>query len=118
MERDPFGGSDARRDTDADIGDEPSPALRDAAPDYLAPLEEGGPSSGHTPGPEPSVSAMDSPEHDWERARDLIYPAFRPVGSVTRIRMPGHAVSISTLAMISRGSVTDVPPQPFPGVAM
>ena len=24
---------------------------------------------------------MDSPEHDWARARDLIYPAFRPVGT-------------------------------------
>jgi hypothetical protein len=81
MERDPFGGSDIRRDNDRDIGDEPPPAFRDAAPDYLVPFEEGGPSSGHTPAPEPSVSAMDSPEHDWASARDLIYPAFRPVGT-------------------------------------
>ena len=27
------------------------------------------------------ASAADSPEHDWTRARDLIYPAFRPVGT-------------------------------------
>ena len=100
MERDPFDGGDVRRDTGGDIGDEPPPALRDAAPDYLAPLEEGGPSSGHTPGPEPSVSVMDSPEHDWERARDLIYPAFRPVGTqglsvegIDRDRLVASAVS-------------------------
>jgi len=77
MERDPVGGSDVGRD----LEDEPAPAFRDAAPDYLAPLEEGGPVSGHVPAPESSVSAADSPEHDWARARDLIYPAFRPVGT-------------------------------------
>ena len=81
MERDPFGGSDVGRDTERDLGDEPPPTFRDAAPDYLAPLEEGGPISGHTRAPESAASAMDSPEHDWARARDLIYPAFRPVGT-------------------------------------
>jgi hypothetical protein len=81
MERDPFGGSDAGRDTERDLGDEPAPAFRDAAPDYFAPLEEGGPVSGHTPAPESSSSAFDAPENDWARARDLIYPAFRPVGT-------------------------------------
>jgi hypothetical protein len=81
MERDFGGGSDVGRDIDRDLGDEPPPAFRDAAPDYLAPLEEGGPVSGHMPAPESTVSAADSPEHDWARARDLIYPAFRPVGT-------------------------------------
>lgn len=81
MERDPFGGSDVGRDLERDLGDEPPPSFRDAAPDYLAPLEEGGVVSGHTPAPEATVSAIDSPEHDWARARDLIYPAFRPVGT-------------------------------------
>jgi hypothetical protein len=81
MERDPFGGSDVGRDNERELGDEPLPAFRDAAPDYLAPLEEGGPVSGHMPAPGSSVSAADSPEHDWARARDLIYPAFRPVGT-------------------------------------
>ncbi len=81
MERDPFGGSDVGRDHERDLGDEPPTSFRDAAPDYLAPLEEGGVVSGHIPAPEATVSAADSPEHDWARARDLIYPAFRPVGT-------------------------------------
>ncbi len=81
MERDPFGGSDVGRDLERDPGDEPPPAFRDTAPDYLAPLEEGGPISGHVPAPESTTSAADAPEHDWARARDLIYPAFRPVGT-------------------------------------
>lgn len=81
MERDSFGGSDLGRDNEGDLGNEPPPTFRDAAPDYLAPLDEGGPVSGHIPGPESAVSAIDSPEHDWARARDLIYPAFRPVGT-------------------------------------
>lgn len=81
MERDPLGGSDVGRDLERDFGDEPPPAFRDTAPDYLAPLEEGGPVSGHVPAPEATTSAADSPEHDWARARDLIYPAFRPVGT-------------------------------------
>jgi uncharacterized protein YtpQ (UPF0354 family) len=57
------------------------PAIRDAAPDYLAPLDEGGPVSGHVRAAEPTTSAAETPEHDWARARDLIYPAFRPVGT-------------------------------------
>ena len=81
MERDPFGGSDAGRDLERDLGDEPPPAFRDTAPDYLALLDDGGPISGHVPAPESTTSAADSPEHDWARARDLIYPAFRPVGT-------------------------------------
>ena len=83
MERDPFaGGSDVGRDLERDLGDEPPASIRDAAPDYLAPIEDGGPVSGHVPAPESGVSAADSPEHDWTRARDLIYPAFRPVGTL------------------------------------
>jgi len=83
MERDPFaGGSDVGRDLERDLGDEPPGSIRDAAPDYLAPIEEGGPVSGHVPAPETGLSAADSPEHDWTRARDLIYPAFRPVGTL------------------------------------
>lgn len=82
MERDPFaGGSDVGRDLERDLGDEPPSSIRDAAPDYLAPIEEGGPVSGHVPAPESIGSAADTPEHDWARARDLIYPAFRPVGT-------------------------------------
>ncbi len=84
MERDPFdtgGGSDIGRDHERDLGDEPPPAYRDAPPDYLSPIDESAPVSGHVPAPERSASAADSPEHDWNRARPLVYPAFRPVGT-------------------------------------
>ena len=47
MERDPFdrdqGGSDVGRDFERDYGDEPPAAIRDAAPDYLAPIDDIGP---------------------------------------------------------------------------
>ena len=85
MERDPFdrdqGGSDVGRDLQRDVGDEPPAAIRDAAPDYLAPIDDTAPVSGHTPPPETSASAADTPEHDWEHAKGRVYPAFRPVGT-------------------------------------
>src|SRR5262245_5223008 len=81
MEQDTNGGSGVGRDYDRDFGDEPAPALRDAAPDYLAPIDAAAPVSGHVPPPEPTSSPVESPEQDWSRARDLIYPAFRPVGT-------------------------------------
>ncbi len=77
MERDTPGGSDVGRD----LSDEPLAVIRDTAPDYLAPIDSTSPVSGHTPAPESTSSAMDSPEHDWARAHDLIYPGFRPVGT-------------------------------------
>jgi hypothetical protein len=62
MERDPFeGGSDVGRDVARDLGDEPAPLYRDAAPDVLAPIDESAPVSGHTPPPEPTGSAVDRP---------------------------------------------------------
>jgi hypothetical protein len=81
MERDSSGGSDVGRDAERDLGDEPAAAIRDAAPDYLGQIDASAPISGHTPAPEATTSAIDSPEHDWTRAQDLIYPAFRPVGT-------------------------------------
>ena len=61
MERDPFdrdqGGSDVGRDLERDFGDEPPAAIRDAAPDYLAPIDDSAPVSGHSPPPETSASA-------------------------------------------------------------
>lgn len=78
MERDPYeGGTDVGRD----LTDEPPPLYRDAAPDVLAPIDESAPVSGHVPPPEHRTSAVDAPEHDWEHARALIRPAFRPVGT-------------------------------------
>jgi hypothetical protein len=79
MELDP-GGSDVGRDLERDLGDAPPSAIRDTAPDYLAPLEATGPISGHVPPPDRTASIAESPEHDWENARGLLFPAFRPVG--------------------------------------
>jgi hypothetical protein len=82
MERDPYeSGTDAGRDVVRDLGDEPPGALRDAPPDILSPIDESSPVSGHMPPPEKAGSPMDSPEHDWGRARELVRPAFRPVGT-------------------------------------
>jgi hypothetical protein len=74
------GGSDVGRDHERDLGDAPPATIRDTAPDYLAPLDANSPSSGHTPPPEPTGSVTESPEHDWDSAKAIIYPAFRPVG--------------------------------------
>lgn len=81
MERGPEGGSDVGRDQERDLGDEPPPAIRDSPPDYLAPIDASSPVSGHSPAPESTASAADAPEHDWAHARDLVYPAFRPIGT-------------------------------------
>ena len=104
MERDPMerdqGGSDVGRDLERDLGDEPPPAIRDAAPDYLAPIDDGGARSAATRRrPTTSASAADTPEHDWEHARDLIYPAFRPVGTQG---LPVDSLDRDTLAADGR----------------
>lgn len=80
MEMDP-GGTDVGRDIERDLGDAPPATLRDTAPDYLAPIDASAPVSGHVPPPEPTASIAEAPEHDWERARALLFPAFRPVGT-------------------------------------
>ena len=72
-------GSDVGADRPA--GDEPPPAWRDTAPDYLAPIDADSPVSGHNPPPEAMTSIADSPEQDWSVAAGLIYPVFRPVGT-------------------------------------
>jgi hypothetical protein len=82
MERDPFeGGADVGRDSVRDLGDEPPAAIRDAPPDILSPIDESSPVSGHVPPPEKTSSPIDAPEHDWGLARELVRPAFRPVGT-------------------------------------
>jgi hypothetical protein len=95
MERDPYqGGGDHTRD----LGDESPGSMRDSAPDILAPIDESSPVSGHVPRPEPTTSAVDSPEHDWGLAQAMVRPAFRPVGtqglrldSVDRETLLAHA---------------------------
>jgi len=80
MERDPDGGLDVGRDLERELADEPPASIRDSLPEYLMPIDPSAPVSGHSPAPEPSGSPLDSPEQDWTHARDIIYPAFRPVG--------------------------------------
>jgi hypothetical protein len=110
MERDPQGGSDIGRDPERDLGDEPPPAIRDSAPDYLAPIDPSAPISGHSPAPEPTTSPAESPEQDWTHARDLIYPAFRPVGtqglpieSIDREALAAHSAQSHAQPLIDVG---------------
>jgi hypothetical protein len=96
MEREPQGGddygqggSDYGLDLKRDMGDEPPGSLRDHAPDLLAPIDASSPVSGHVRPPESTGSVTQTPEHDWEAARGLIYPALRPVGT--------HGLSVSAI---------------------
>jgi hypothetical protein len=82
MERDPEGGSDVGLDLERDLGEAPPATIRDAAPNYLEPIDASAPVSGHSRVPVAATSPADSPEQDWSVARDLIYPAFRPVGTL------------------------------------
>jgi uncharacterized protein DUF1444 len=81
MEREPQGGSDYGTDHRRELGDEPAPAIRDAPPDILGPIDASAPVSGHVPAPESSSSIADTPEHDWSAASKIIFPALRPVGT-------------------------------------
>lgn len=115
MERDPFEtGSDVGRDPGRDLvrelGDEPPVLIRDAAPDVFAPIDASAPVSGHVRAPETSVSAADSPEHDWYLARDVVRPAFRPVGtqglaleSIDRATLHAHATKSHAQPIIDSG---------------
>jgi hypothetical protein len=110
MERDPQGGSDIGRDPERDLGDELPIAIRDSAPDYLAPIDASAPISGHSPAPESTASPADAPEQDWTHARELIYPAFRPVGtlglaieSIDREALAAHASQSHAQPLIDVG---------------
>jgi len=111
MERDPYqGGSDVGRDLGRDLGDEPPPAFRDTAPDILGQIDTDAPVSGHQPPPTATTSATDAPEHDWAIARDLVQPAFRPVGtkglamdSIHRDTLLAHASKSHAQPLIDEG---------------
>lgn len=106
MERDlDQGGSDVGRDANRDLGDEPPPAYRDSAPDVLGQIDPSAPVSGHMPARQSTISAADSPEHDWALARDLIRPAFRPVGT-TGLAMD----SIQRETLLAHASVSHAQP--------
>ena len=89
MERDPHGGNDYERELRRDFDDEPPGALRDHAPDLLAPIDESSPVSGHLRPSDTPRSMAETPEHDWSAAEALIYPALRPVGT--------HGLTISEI---------------------
>jgi hypothetical protein len=111
MERDPYeGGTDVGRDIVRDLSDEPPGALRDAPPDILSPIDEASPVSGHVPPPEKKASPVDSPEHDWNLARDLVRPSFRPIGTlgmsietVDRDTLAQHAMQKHAQPLIDSG---------------
>lgn len=106
MERDPnHGGSDVGRDYGRDLGDEPAASFRDTAPDVLAPIDASAPVSGHVAPPIARSSPVETPEHDWALARDLVQPAFRPVGT-TGLAM--EAVRRETL--LAHGSTSHAQP--------
>jgi hypothetical protein len=82
MGREFGGGSDYGRDTERDMGDGWPEAIRDTAPDLLAPIDENAPVSGHSvPHRVPADVAARAPENDFRAASRLIVPALRPVGT-------------------------------------
>ena len=110
MDRESQGGSDVGRDYERDLGDETPAALRDTAPDYLAPIDASAPVSGHSPAPVHATSPADSPEQDWSVARDLLYPAFRPVGtlglavdSIDREQLAAHSAQSHAQPLLDVG---------------
>ena len=110
MDRESQGGSDVGRDYERDLGDETPAALRDTAPDYLAPIDASAPVSGHSPATAHATSPADSPEQDWPVARDLLYPAFRPVGtlglavdSIDREQLAAHSAQSHAQPLLDVG---------------
>jgi hypothetical protein len=104
MERDLPGGSDYGLDHRRDMGDETPGAIRDAAPDVLAQIDATAPVSGHVVGPESKPSSIaESPEHDWQAAAAIIYPALSP----TSIRSPSQRTPLG--ATRNRSSTRGLP---------
>jgi hypothetical protein len=113
MERDRNeGGSDFGRDLARDLGDEPPSSLRDAPPDILSPIDESSPVSGHVRAPTSPSSPVETPEHDWSIARDLVRPAFRPVGTqglrieaIQRDTLAQHSMQSHAQPLVDDGPV-------------
>ena len=110
MDRESQGGSDVGRDYERDLADEAPAAIRDTAPDYLAPIDATAPVSGHSPAPVHTTSPAESPEQDWSVARDLLYPAFRPVGtlglavdSIDREQLAAHSAQSHSQPLLDVG---------------
>ncbi len=104
------GGSNVGRGIGRDLGEGPPAAIRDTAPDYLAPIDAGAPVSGHVPPPQSASTIAESPEHNWEHARTLLFPAFRPVGtqglaveSINREAMAIHSEQSHAQPLLDEG---------------
>ncbi len=112
MELDLPGGSDVGRDLERDLGDAPPATIRDTPPDYLSPIDASAPVSGHVSRAASATAIADSPEHDWQLAKTLIYPAFRPVGTL------GLAIeSIDRGALVAHASTSHAQPLLDQGLA-
>lgn len=66
---------------DRDLGDEPTPAWRDTAPDLLTPIDDSAPVSGHVPASDVGASPALAVEHDWTAASAHVFPVLRPEGT-------------------------------------
>ncbi|HEX5588770.1 MAG TPA: hypothetical protein VFX65_00580 [Candidatus Limnocylindrales bacterium] len=89
---------------DRDLGDEPAPAIRDRAPDVLAPIDEGAAVSGHRPPPERPASPAEAPEQDWLAAEAVLMPVLRAAGGGTRL------ADLDPVALASEGMKTHANP--------
>jgi hypothetical protein len=105
------GVRDHGRDIARDLGHEPPPAYRDAAPDLLALLDASGLVSGHvvregSGGATASLTA----EHDWSAAAHNLFPILRPVGTAglrldeaDRATLVANATKAHTMPLIGDG---------------
>jgi hypothetical protein len=105
------GGSDYGSDPARDLGGEPPPAYRDAAPDILGPIDASAPVSGHVHATEPAGAAASlTPEHDWTAAAAVVIPVLRPVGTtgirideLDRAALAANANKAHTLPLLGDG---------------
>ncbi|HEY6057671.1 MAG TPA: hypothetical protein VIV06_06530 [Candidatus Limnocylindrales bacterium] len=81
MERDTADGRDMGRELTREVGDEPSPAVRDTAPERLTPIDPNAPVSGHAVPPTAAPVVSRAPENDWPTAAERIFPLLRPAGT-------------------------------------
>jgi hypothetical protein len=105
------GGRDHGRDAARDLGDEPLPAYRDAAPDMLGPIDAAAPVSGHMANLEAggAVASLTA-EHDWSAAVRNLFPILRPVGTtglrldeVDRATLVANANRAHTMPLLGDG---------------
>jgi hypothetical protein len=105
------GGADHGTDYGRDFGDEPAPAYRDAPPDFLGPIDQSSPVSGHVPLAEPTGAAASlAPEQNWEAAAAVVVPVLRPagttglrIGEIDREALVANANKAHTLPLIGDG---------------